>query len=60
MSNEQTELFAFMKSLHSVHVYFLLISPCQSNGMRLDAKIYLLLTDFFFRLMFTLCSQMLH
>lgn len=25
MSNEQRELFAFMKSLHSVHVYLLLI-----------------------------------
>lgn len=62
MSNEQRELFAFKKSLHSVHVYLLLICwlpQCQRNGMRLGSKIYLSLTDFF-RLTCALCSEILH
>ncbi len=66
MSDEQRELFAFMESLHSAHVYFLLISQaqCQRNRMSLcsdgspwlDSKMYLLLTDFS-RLIHTLCSR---
>lgn len=63
MSNKQRELFALIKSLHSVSVYFWWKSQAptvseERNEVRL--RDIFVIDRFFFRLMCTLCRQILH